>query len=91
MENMYNEELIEELTKTTDIPDKLDKLTAVFEDFTAKYNMMNSELAVAKKVNSLLKNKISTLKRNQLNSSQYHRRQMIEINPIPPSILEYSM
>ena len=91
MENMTKEELIEELSKTTDISDKLDKLTVAFEDFTAKYNMMNSELAVVKKVNSLLINNISTLERNQLNSSQYHRRQMIEINPIPPSISDANL
>ena len=91
MENMTKEELIEELSKTTDISDKLDKLTVAFEDFTAKYNMMNSELAVVKKVNSLLINNISTLERNQLNSSQYHRRQMIEINPISPSISDANL
>ena len=33
MENMTKEELIEELSKTTDISDKLDKFTVVFEDF----------------------------------------------------------
>ena len=52
---------------------------------------MNSELAVVKKVNSLLINKISTLERNQLNSSQYNRRQMIEINPISPSISDANL
>ena len=49
---------------------------------------MYSELAVVKKVNSLLQNKIVTLEKDQLNCSQYYCREIYELNPIPASIPE---
>ena len=73
IENMSKEELVDELLKSSEISSKLDNLTLAFEEFTLKYNQMYSELAVVKKVNSLLQNKIVKLYKDQLNCSQYHR------------------
>ena len=88
IENMSKEELVDELLKSSEISSKLDNLTLAFEEFTLKYNQMYSELAVVKKVNSLLQDKIVTLEKDQLNCSQYHRRELCELNPIPASIPE---
>ena len=73
IENMSKEELVDELLKSSEISSKLDNVTLALEEFTLKYNQMYSELAVVKKVNTLLQNKIVTLEKDQLNCSQYHR------------------
>ena len=47
---------------------------------------MESELEVSKNCTKLLSKQIETLQRNALDSSQYLRREMIEINPVPEDI-----
>ena len=44
------------------------------------------ELEVSKNCMKLLSKQIETLQRNALDSSQYLRREMIEINPVPEDI-----
>ena len=83
---MTKEELVEEVLKYSSFAEKLKKLTTTFEKFTATHNKMFSELVVVKKVNNLLVDRIVSLERNQLISSQYHRRESIELNSLPASL-----
>ena len=52
---------------------------------------MESELAVSKNCTKLLSRQIETLQRNALDSSQYLRREMIEINPVPEDVQDMQL
>ena len=56
------------------------------DEFIEKYARVESELQVSKNWTKLLSKQIKTLQRNALDSSQYLRREMIEINPVPEDI-----
>ena len=47
---------------------------------------MESELEVSKNCTKLLSKQIETLRRNALDSLQFLRREVIEINPVPDNI-----
>ena len=86
LENLSKEELIEELISVEDISSKLSDLTSRFDDFLRRYEILSSELTVSKNCNRLLGERIVQLERNAVNNAQYHRRESLEINPVPASI-----
>ena len=86
LENLSKEELIDELISVEDISSKLSDLTSRFDDFLKRYEILSSELAVSKNCNLLLSERIVQLERNAVNNAQYHRRESLEINPVPTSI-----
>ena len=86
LENLSNEELIDKLISVEDIPSKLSDLTSRFDDFLRRYEILSSELTVSKNCNHLLGERIVQLERNAVNNAQYHRRESLEINPVPASI-----
>ena len=61
-------------------------LTTRFDDFTRRFEILSSELAVSQNYNRLLSERIIQLERNAVNNTQYHRRESIEVNPGPASI-----
>ena len=65
---------------------KLSDLTSRFDDFLRRYEILNSELTVSKNCNRLLTERIVQLERNAVSNAQYHRRESLEINPVPASI-----
>ena len=65
---------------------KLSDLTSRFNDFLRWYEILNSELTVSKNCNRLLTERIVQLERNAVSNAQYHRRESLEINPVPASI-----
>ena len=92
-ENMSKEELIQELTDinssfVNDINTKLSNLEEKFNEFVSKYDKVNSELQRCKKINSHLLTRVVQLERNAVASSQYSRRETIELNPVPADITE---
>ena len=54
----------------------------------SKYDKVNSELQQCKKINSHLLTRVVQLERNTVASSQYSRREAIELNPVPADITE---
>ena len=80
LENLSKEELIDELISVEDIPSKLSDLTSRFDDFLRRYEILNSELTVRKNCNRV------QFERNAVSNAQYHRRESLEINPVPASI-----
>ena len=86
LEHLPKDELIDELMSIEDISSKLVNLTTRFDDFTRRFEILSSELAVSKNCNRLLSERIIQLERNAVNNAQYHRRESIEINPVPASI-----
>ena len=86
LENLSKEELIDELISVEDISSKLSDLTSRFDDFLRRYEILSSELTVSKNCNRLLGERIVQLERNAVNNAQYHRRESLEINPVPASI-----
>ena len=62
---------------------KLSDITSSFDDFLRQYEILHSELAVC---NCLLTERSVQLERNAVSNAQYHRRESLEINPVPASI-----
>ena len=77
MENLLKDELIGEvlsLNFKNAINVKLSKLNDGFDDFEAKYEMVNSNLLITRCCNDLLFEHITQLEHNNLNNAQYTRR-----------------
>ena len=92
LENLSKDELIyEDLCLENfknDINAKFSKLNDRFNDFQAKYEMVNSNLSVSRCCNDLLLERITQLEHNNLNNAQYNRRETLEINPVPSDIAD---
>ena len=86
LEKLSKEELIDELLTVNSIHEDLAKLTSRFDEFLEKYAQVESGLEVSKSCMKLLSKQIETTQRNALDSSQYLRREMIEINLVPEDI-----
>ena len=86
LEHLSKDELIDELMSIEDISSELTNLTTKFDDFSKRIEILSSELAVSKNCNRLLSERIIQLERNAVNNAQYHRRESIEISPVPASI-----
>ena len=86
LEHLSKDELIDELMSIEDISSKLVNLTTRIDNFTRRFEILSSELAVSKNCNRLLSERIIQLERNVVNNAQYNRRESIEINLVPASI-----
>ena len=86
LEKLSKEKLIDELLTVNSIHEDLAKLTSRFAKFLEKYVRVESELEVSKNCTKFLSKQIETLQRNALDSLQYLRREMIEINLVPEDI-----
>ena len=86
LENLSKEELIEELITVDDISSKLSDLSNRFDDFLRRFEVVSSDLAIARNCNKLLTERVVQLERNAVTNAQYHRRESVEVIPVPPSI-----
>ena len=68
-----------------DISSKPSNLTTRFGDFTRRLEIVYFELAVSKKCNLFLSERIIQLERNTVNNAQYYRRKLIGISSVPES------
>ena len=99
LENLSKDELIDEVLSLenfkNDINVRFSELNDRFNDIEAKYEMVNSNLSIARRCNDLLLERITQLERNNLINAQYTRRETLEIKPVPSDIaddvLEQSM
>ena len=91
LEKLTKEELVAELLTVNSIHEDLANLTSRSDEFLEKNVRVESELAVSKNCTKLLSKQIETLQRNTLDSSQYLRREMIEINPVPEDIQDMQL
>ena len=80
------ENLIEELIIVDDITSKISDLTNRFDDFLRRFEVVSSDLAITRNCNRLLTKRVVQLESNAVTNAQYHRRESVEVNPIPPSI-----
>ena len=71
-----------------DISTKPSNLEEKFSDFLSKYDNVNSVLQQCEKFDSHLLTRIIQLQCNAVPNSQYSRRETIELNPVPPDIIE---
>ena len=85
-ENMSRDKLVEEPLKLSDVSSKLSELTEKFNDFVSKHDKIYSELQISRNCNNHLLQRIIQLERNAMTNSQYHRKETIEINPVPESL-----
>ena len=86
MEDLSKEELIEELITVDDIASKISDLINQFDDFLRRLEVVSSDLAITRNCNRLLTKRVVQLEKNAITNAQYHRRESVEVNPIPPSI-----
>ena len=79
LENLSKDELIDEVLSLenfkNDINVKFSELNDRFNDFEAKYKMVNSNLSITRRYNDLLLVCVTQLECNNLNNAQYTRRQ----------------
>ena len=91
MENLSKDEFIDEVLSLrnfkNDINVKFSELNHCFNDFEAKYEMVNSNLSITRCCNDLLE-RITQLECNNLNITQHNRGQTLEINPVPSDIAD---
>ena len=92
LENLSKDELIDEVHSLenfkNDINVKFSELNYRFNDFKAKYEMVNSNLSITRRCNDLLLERITQLERNNLNNAQYTKRETLEINPVSSDIAD---
>ena len=86
LEHLSKDELTDELLSIEDISSKLANLTTRYDNFSRRFEILSSELAVSKNCNRLLSERIIQLEKNAVNNAQYHRRESIEVNPVSASI-----
>ena len=91
-ENLSKDELIDEVLSlenfNNDINVKFSELNDRFNDFEAKYEMVNSNLLITRRCNDVLVERITQLERNNLNNAQYTRKEILEINPVSSDIAD---
>ena len=88
LEHLSKDELIDELMCIVDISSKLANLTTQFDDFSRRFEILSSEVAVPKNYNRLLSERIIQLESNAVNNAQYHRHESIEVSPVLASITD---
>ena len=91
LEHLSKDELIDELMSIEGIASKLANLTTKFDDFSRRFEILSSELAVSKNFNRLLSERIIQLERNAVNNAQFHHRESIEVSPVPASIIDVEL
>ena len=83
LENLSKEKLIEELMTVDDIASKIYDLTNQFDDFLRRLEVVSSDLAITRNFNRLLTKRVVQLERNAVTNAQYHRQELVEVNPVP--------
>ena len=86
LENLSKGELIEELIIVDGITSKISDLTNRFDDFLRTFEVISSDLAITRNCNRLLTERFVQLERNAVTNVQYHRRELVEVTPVHPSI-----
>ena len=86
LENLSKEELVEELITVNEITSKISDLKSRFDDFLRRFEVVSSDLAITRNCNRLLTERVVQLERNVVTNAQYHRRELVEVNPILPPI-----
>ena len=90
LEKLTKEKLIDELLTVNSIHEDLSNITSRFDEFLENVQV-RSELAISKNCTKLLSKQIETLQGNALDSLQYLRREMIEINLVPGDIQDMQL
>ena len=86
--NLSKEELIKELITVDDISWKLSGLSNRFDDFLRRFEVAPSDLAITRNCDRLLTETVVQLERNAVTNAQCHRRELVEVNPVPPLIID---
>ena len=85
-EKFTKDQLLDELMKFGNMNDQFAALNKKIDNFSESHNKLIVELATVKKENNDLKNRLIKVEKNLLKTSQYHRREILEVNEIPLSI-----
>ena len=92
MEQLSKDELIDEVPSLenfkNNINAKFSELNGCFNNFQAKHEMVNCNLSISRHCNDLLLEVISQLECNNLNNTQYNKRETLEINSVRSDITD---
>ena len=92
LENLSKDKLIDEVLSLENFKNsinaKFSELNHRFNDFQAKYKMVNSNLSISRRCNDLLLERISQLEHNKFNDAQCNRRETVKINSVSSDIAE---
>ena len=64
--------------KISDLPNR-------FDGFLRRFEVTSSDLAITRNCNRLLTERVVQFERNAVTNAKYHRRELVEVNPVPPS------
>ena len=83
LENLSEDKLIDEVLSLENFKNsinaKFSELNHRFNDFQAKYEMVNSNLSISRRCNDLLLECISQSEHNKFNDAQCNRREIAKI------------
>ena len=82
LENLLKEELIEELISVDDISSKLSDLSNRFDYFLRRFEVVSSDLAIARNCNRVLTERVVQLERNAVTNTHYHRQELVEVKQL---------
>ena len=82
LQALTRDELIEKALEANLVIEELKEIKKKISEFVK----MEADLNIVKKCNTLLHERVVELEKNCLNTSQYIRREMIEVSKIPLSI-----
>ena len=92
LENLSEDKLIDEVLNLENFKNsinaKFSELNHRFNDFQAKYEMVNSNLSISRRCSDLLLECISQLEHNKFNDAQCNRRESAKINPVSSDFAE---
>ena len=57
----------------------------------SRFEVVSSDLAITRNCNRLLTKRVVQLERNAVTNAQYHQRELVEVNPVPPSISDQEL
>ena len=77
LENLWKEELVEELITVNELTSKISDLKSRFDDFLRRFEVVSSDLAIKRNCNRLLTEIVVQLERNVVTNAQYHRRESV--------------
>ena len=83
LENLSKDELIDAVLSLENFKNYIN---TKFSE--SKYEIVTSNLSITRRCNDLLLERITQLECNNLNNTQYNRRETLKINPVPSDIAD---
>ena len=91
LEKLSKKEIIEEYFKLSSIAVQLKNIETKIESLSSDNKKLEAQLAIERNCHNLILKKMIRVERNQLSTSQYLRRESLELNSIPLEISDQEL